>query len=189
MKPTRQWKQVVLHTFARVCQLLAAFALGMFLATSIWPAGLAKHGVPFSGNRITESPEFYRVLEPVSLELLRYIFARQNATIEGIVAGILQRAQSPGDLRQYAEQLKILHSREDEEKFIEDIGARLSEDARLYYFEYEKSSGDVVESQVGVLILEDGQVLYRDVWDEQITSTLDGRGPEYQSDGGVRLSP
>ena len=105
----------------------------------------------------------YKYLEPASLRLAEYACLQEKYTIQGIIQGIQRRTGNTKAMDKYVNFLKhcVIHSTLCEINDWQNMKRKLRKCDRVYYFEYERRIYGGTYSDFGILVIREGNVVFR----------------------------
>ena len=139
----------------------------LLLSAILWLTGCA------TGSYVNQAEHFqerggeaaagYEMLAPVSVEAMEYFFAEQHGAVEAFLDGIEERIHDTVELQRFLRDAREINeqSRLDADPEWRNFVGRLRSGDELYLFEYRRR----FYNDFGLLVLRDGKVVFRTVWD------------------------
>ncbi len=113
----------------------------------------------------------YEVLAPVSVEVMEYFFAEQHGAVEVFLQGVEERIHDTVELQRFIRDAREINERArlDADPDWAGFVSRLRDGDELYLFEYRRR----YYNDFGLLVLRDGRIVFRTVWESAWPAGLD----------------
>ncbi len=120
-----------------------------------------------------EEAAAYGTLAPVSVEALEYFLAEQYGAVDAFLEGVEERLHDSLELQRYIRDAREINERArlDTDPDWVDFIRRIRSDDELYLFEYRRE----YYNDFGLLVLRDGRIVFRTVWDSAWPSGMDAQ--------------
>lgn len=120
------------------------------------------------GRKYAKEARYYHLLEPASLEAIKFVEHSHFEAWQGLLDGVEHRKGDPDQLDKYLQRtrVKYVKIREFFQSENERIEALLKEGGKLYYYEWEKGEGDAGQEAetsgfaAGLMVIRDGKIIY-----------------------------
>lgn len=116
----------------------------------------------------------YEILAPVSVESMEYFMRAQYDTVDAFLDGFAERIHEPVELQRYLRDLREINesTRLDRDPEWAEFVERVRSGDELYLFEFHRP----YRHEFGLLVLRDGEIVFRTVWESASPGALGTEG-------------
>jgi hypothetical protein len=143
------------HYWVSLCLALVAGCTGVFYRNQAdWFR--AKH---------SDLAQEYSLLAPVSVEYIEYIRPDEQVPIDGVIHNLERVKTNSAHLDRYLQYLTCVQAavETDRAQWL-SLTNRIRKTDSMYFFKYKKPVGDAYYDDFGMLVLRDGDIVYRSRW-------------------------
>jgi len=110
-----------------------------------------------------EEAERYTLLSPTSPEHIAYLDSQHRDSMSAVISNLERRKDDPVKIEEYIGYLKRMYACTDFRSQPEwtSLTNRLQKGDSLYFFKYKQREGEANYSDYGLLVLRDGNIVYR----------------------------